>query len=608
MAESPRLDLFAGWATIVSKLVPGIGIPMATSKPQPLSNFGEPSGERLDSWKEIAAYLKRDERTVRRWEKEGLPVRRKVHHKQASVFAYRAEIDAWWNDGRQRLKETPTLLKRGWPKIWLTITVAGLVTAGTFLSVASRWRSASVARKIRSIAVLPLRNLSGTSEYDFLADSLTDELTTNIARISSLRVVSSTSTKRFRDTAVPLPQIARQLNVDAIVEGSVVRLGNRVRITTQLVDARTDAHLWAQSYERELGEILEIQDAVALDIADKVRANLAPGEREFFQSRRAVVPEAYEAYLKGIYFLNKQTADDSRSGIRYFRAAIGRDREFAPAYARLADCYMFLAQVGEMSSSEAFSRAQEEAARALALDENLDDAHVDLANIAFFGDWDWKKAETEFKRAIELNPNSAHAHQAYTVVQQIWGRPEESAKEVRAARETDPVSLPTLAVVVVNLYFARQYDEGLRQAKAALELYPDAPILHVFLSNIYLEQGQLKQSAEEVLRTEELWDAAPERIAGLRKAAQSAGLSGLLRKRIELNKGQAGQKLFNAYDIAVDYATLGDKDQAVYWLEKAYRVREPKLLLIGVEPKFDNLRSDSRFAELTQRIGLELPK
>lgn len=269
---------------------------------------------------------------------------------------------------------------------------------------------------------------------------------------------------------------------------------------------------------------------------------------------------------------------------------------------------MFLAQVGEMSSSEAYSRAKEAAARALALDENLDDAHVDLANIAFFGDWDWKKAETEFNRAIELNPNSAHAHQAYTVVHQILRRPEESAKDVRAAREIDPVSLPTLIVIVVNLYFARQYDEGLRQAKAALELYPDAPILHVFLSNIYLEQGQSKQAAEEALRTEELWAAPPERIAGLREAAQSAGFSGLLRKRIELNKGQAGQKLFNAYDIAIDYAAMGDKDQAMHWLEKAYLVREPKLLLIGLEPKFDNLRSDSRFAELMRRIGLPLPE
>lgn len=581
---------------------------MAANDPQFPEKVKEASCDRLDSWKEIAAYLKRDERTVRRWEEEGLPIHRKVHKKQASVYAYRAEVDAWWTDGRKRLEAAPAQLAQGKHWKWYVIAAAVLVAAGAFLAVAvPRWRGASAAQRIRSIAVLPLRNLSGSSEYDYFAESLTDELTTNIARISALRVVSSTSVRRFKNAAIPVQEIAKQLNVDAVVEGSVVCSGNRVRITTQLVDARTDSHIWAQDYEREMKGIVEIQDAAALDIAEHVSATLAPGERESFQAHRVVNPTAYEAYLRGVYFLNKQTSEDVRRGIRSFEEAIAADQEYAPAYARSADCYMFLAEVGETPPSEAYSHAKAEAERALALDENLAEAHTNLANLAFFYDWDPKKAEYEFRRAIKLNPNAANTHQAYSTVLQLLGRSEESSKEMRIASGLDPVSLPTMHVETIHLYFAREYDEGLRRIKEAIELYPEAPMLHDFLSNIYFERAQLKEALEEALRAEQLWNGSEERLAVLKAAAQEGGLSAFWRKRIELNQKLVGQKSFNYYELAIDCAALGDKKQAVYWLRQALRMRDPKLLLIGVEPKFDSVRSDPRFVEIVHSIGLPSP-
>jgi tetratricopeptide (TPR) repeat protein len=289
--------------------------------------------------------------------------------------------------------------------------------------------------------------------------------------------------RQFRGTTVPLPQIARELNVDAVIEGSVLRSGNRIRITTQLVDARTDSHLWAQSYERDIGESLEIQDSAALDIANQVRVTLTPRQRQPFEARRSVTPDAYEAYLKGIYFQNRQTPDDVQSAIRFFRTATEKDPGYAAAYARLADAYMLLAFVSEVPSAEAFTRARESAEKALSLDESLDEGHVEVANIAFFHDWDWRKAEGEFKRAIELNPNSASARYTYPILLLVSGRSKQSVEEARAAQALDPVSPSSYLVAVSVAYYSRQYDDGLRLARAALELYPNNPVLRVLHGN-----------------------------------------------------------------------------------------------------------------------------
>jgi TolB-like protein/DNA-binding winged helix-turn-helix (wHTH) protein len=457
---------------------------------------------------------------------------------------------------------------------------------------------------IQSLAMLPLENLSGDPAQDYFADGMTDELTTNLARIHNLRVVSRTSMMRYRSTHKSISEIARELNIDAIVEGSVVRSGNKVRITTQLIDARRDVHLWAQSYERQVDDILDAQDSIALDIAAEIGAKLTPQDQARMAVSRPIDPETHELYLKGIYFNDKETPDDVRMATVYFRKAIDKDHDYAAAYAGLAHCYIFLSAVNEMPTAEGFVRAKEAAEKAVALDDKLDDAHVEMAYIAMEREWDWRKAESEFQRALALNPNSARAHGGLSYLLMVLGRPQKSIQEIRAARALDPLSLSTLDAAVFNPYFRRQYDEALVQTHAALELYPNAPLLHVVLSNIFVQQGRYQLAGEETLMAEEFWGAPPQRIADLKAANEGSGLKGLWRKRIELNKKLTGTPSFSAFDIASDCAAVGDKDQALHWLEEAYRVRDTQLIAVGLDPVFDTLRSDPRFIELANRIGI----
>jgi len=478
----------------------------------------------------------------------------------------------------------------------------------TFGKLRTRVFSAERMPRIQSIAVLPFENLTGDTGQEYFVDGMTDALITDLAQIRSLRVISRTSVAQYKGAKKRLPEIARELNVDVILEGSVVRSNDQVRINAQLILAANDQHLWAKSYQSHLRDIVNVQSDIARAVAEEVQLRISPEEKARLTASRPANPDAYEAYLKGIYFQNRQTADDTRTGIRFFQTAIEKDPGYAAAYARLADCFMFLGASGEMSSAEASLRAREAAQKALTMDEGLVDAHIDVANIAFFRDSDWGKADAEFRRAVELNPNSARVHQAYAPILQILGRPKESAVEVRAARALEPVSLPSLFVGVFVSYLARQYDEALTQTQTALEVYPDAPLLHVFLSNIYFQQGQSERAAEESLRAEELWHSPPERIAALSSAVKAAGLKGFLRKRIELDKKLLTPEFQQAYEIAIDCAALGDRDQAIDWLESAYRVRDPKLPLIGVEPMFDSVRSDPRFDYLMRRVGLPVPK
>jgi TolB-like protein/DNA-binding winged helix-turn-helix (wHTH) protein len=457
---------------------------------------------------------------------------------------------------------------------------------------------------IQSLAMIPLENLSGDPAQDYFVDGMTDELTTNLARIHNLRVVSRTSMMRYRSAHKSISEIARELNVDAIVEGSMVRSGNKVRITTQLIDARRDVHLWAQSYERQVDDILDVQDSIALDIAAEIGAKLTPQDQVRMAVSRPIDSETHELYLKGIYFNDKETPDDVRMATDYFRKAIEKDHDYAAAYAGLAHCYIFLSAVNEMPTSEGFVRAKEAAEKAVALDDKLDDAHVEMAYIAMEREWDWRKAEREFERALALNPNSARAHAGLSYLLLILGRPQESIKEIRAARALDPLSLSTLDAAVTNPYFRRQYDEALVQTHAALELYPNAPLLHVVLSNIFVQQGRYQLAGQETLRAEEFWGAPPRRIADLKAADEGSGLKGLWRKRIELNKKLTGTPSFSPFDIASDCAAVGDKDQALHWLEEAYRVRDTQLTAVGLDPVFDTLRSDPRFIELANRIGI----
>src|SRR3981189_142351 len=410
---------------------PAQGSLMGTSKPQPQIRPTEASDERLDSWKEIAAYLKRDERTVRRWEAEGLPVRRKVHKKQASVYAYKGEIDTWWDAG-QHLELAEPVDSR---KVLALKVLAGLVTASLILIVAlnvSRIRdwlrgNVATAPAIKSRAVLPLKNLSGDPTQEYLADGMTEALIGRLSAIRDLRVISRTSVMLFKDTRISLPEIAKTLHVDAIVEGSVIREGSRIRVTAQLIRGSTDEHFWSETYDRELPEVLALQSDVAQSIARKVEVTVTGKEHKRLTIARPISPEVYENYLNGKFALaksnNRTKAEES---VTYFNEAIRRDPTFAPSYMGLADAYSNLGTVfiGGVANKER-PKAILAARKALELDPELVEAHVLLANMAQ-EHWHWAEAEAEYRRALELSPNNAAAYSAFAYWLVSQGRTEEA--------------------------------------------------------------------------------------------------------------------------------------------------------------------------------------
>ena len=577
------------------------------------STSADPQGRRLESWKEIASYLGRDITTVRRWEKrEGLPVHRLHHSRLGTVYAYTAELDAWRRElapgpapGETAATQAPQTVRRVWKL--LTLAALGLVLAG---GLARLWHQrstqppTSAGLPIRSLAVLPLVNLSGDHDEDYLADGMTEALITELAQVRGLRVISRTSTMQYKDTKKSLPEIARELQVDAIVEGAVAHEGNEIKITAQLIRATTDTHVWAASYARVQRDVLRLQTEVAEQIARQIGNELTPSERKRSSGAPTIDPEAYEAYLKGTYFFNKATPDAARTALHYYQAAIGRDPNYASAYAKIAQCYLFLSLMSEVSTAEASAPAREAAEKAVALDENLDEAHHSLGDTAQWYEWDWIKADREYRRAIELNSNDASARLGYSHLLLFMGKLKASAEELRKARELDPISLTMYVALVYQLYVTREYDQALHEARKGLELYPDAPLLHSMLSGIYTQTQQPRLAAEEALKTEEYWGASQERMAALRHAYKTAGAKGLVRTRIALNSKSAGQPSLSAYDVAYDYAVLGDKDHSLYWLERVYRVHDLRLPYLRVDPVFESVRADPRFLALMKRAGI----
>ena len=510
-------------------------------------------------------------------------------------------------DGGPIAAEVPRLAA-WWRARWVLgslgiVAVLGILLAANFGRLRGRLLPALVEPRIKSLAVLPLENLTGDPAQEYFVDGMTNALIAELAKVRGLKVISRTSVMHYKGARKTLPEIARELQVDAVVEGTVERNGNEVKITAQLIRAATDTHVWAASYARTHQDVLRLQADVAEEITRQISNRLSPVERTGTSKPSVVDPEAYEAYLKGLYFSNRLIPNDLRTGLHYYQAAIGKDPNYAAAYAGLARTYMALSALGEMSGSEANARARQAAEKAVALDENLVEAHDALGAIAQLYDWDWNKAQREYRRAIDLNPNYASAHLGYSSLLLTLGKPKESAEEVRKAKELDPLSLSTYSSGVLHLYATRQYNEALLEARRGLELYPDAPLLHDFLSGIYAQTEQPRLAAEEALKAEESWGASQERMAALRRANEASGAEGLWWKRVELNKKVAGQQYLNAFDIANDYALLGDRSETLDWLERAYRVRDARFPYVKFIPLFDSVRSDPRFQDLMRRMN-----
>jgi len=457
---------------------------------------------------------------------------------------------------------------------------------------------------IRSLMVLPLDNLSGEASQDYFADGMTDELITDLAQISALRVISRTSAMVYKGARKPLPQIARELNVDAVVEGTVLRSGDQVRITAQLIQAADDKHLWAESYEGNLRDTLALQKKVAAAIADQIRIKLNPQEQAALRNAKVVNPEAYESYLKGRYFWNKRTSNGLKVALAYFNQAIEEDPKYAQAYSGLADTYALLGdwQYAVMTPKEALPKAKVAAMKALELDDSLSEAHNSLAFCLEGFDWDFGSAEKEFRRAIELNPGYATAHHWYAWHLSLVGRNSEAIAEMRKAENLDPLSLIINADLAELLLIAHLPDESIQQSRKTIEMDPNFALVHNQLAQGYLEKHMFGEAIAEIQKAIQLSGGSPTCTANLARAYAASGKTaaavGLLN---DLKKGSSSGDPHTA-EIAMIYAALGNHDQAMTWLEKSYEERfNPGVLL---RPGFDPLRSDPRFQDLVRRIGL----
>lgn len=458
--------------------------------------------------------------------------------------------------------------------------------------------------QIRSIAVLPLENLSKDPGQDYFSDGITDALTTELAQIGSLRVISRTSAMHFKGTRETLPQIGQELNVDAVVEGTVARSENRVRVTAQLIEASSDRHLWARSYERDLKDVFALQDDVARDIAEEIRVKLTPQERTRFARARPVDPEAYEAGLKGRYYYEKLSIPGFQESLKYYQQAVGRDRTYAPAYVGLAASYKELGVWGALPPKEAASQARDAVENALALDNTSGDAHAVLGHVHFLWDWDWPSAEREYKRAFELGPPSTDTSIQYAVYLSAMGRHDEAVTVMREARASDPVSQPSNGLLGTVYYWSHRFDEAIDQFQKSLALHPDSAFDHGSLGTCFERKAMYSEAVEEYLKAKTSDGVGQEELTRFRQAFVKSRMNGFLQEELKSAIASSKSRYVDPYWIAILHARLGDKDEAFQWLEKAYQERSHSMAFIKTEPMFDSLHSDARFQGFIRRLGL----
>jgi TolB-like protein/DNA-binding winged helix-turn-helix (wHTH) protein/Flp pilus assembly protein TadD len=502
------------------------------------------------------------------------------------------------------LTTKPANPKRLLPALAWKMSMLALFLLTASLAARNLYHWSRPPSAIRSLAVLPLESLSSDATQDYFADGMTEELISDLGQISALRVISRTSVMTYKHAGKPLPQIARELNVDAVVEGTVLRSGDQVRITAQLIEASTDKHLWSQSYEGELRDTLALQNKVASAIADQIRINLNPQEQATLKNAKVVNPEAYESYLKGRYFWNKRTANGLNVALAYFNQAVSEDPKYARGYSGLADTYALLGdwQYAVMTPKEALPKAKAAAIKALELDSALGEAHNSLAFVLDGFDWDLDSGGKEFRRAIDLNPSYATAHHWFAWHLSLLGRYDEAIAEMRKAESLDPLSLIINADLAELLVLAHSYDESIQQSHKTIEMDPNFAMAHNQLAQAYLEKRLYGESIAELQKAVQLSGGSPTCIANLARAYAASGKRGEAIKLLSDLKKRSNPTYSYGSEIATIYASLGDRDQAMNWLEKAYDERfNPGVLL---RPGFDPLRSDPRFEELVRRIGL----
>jgi adenylate cyclase len=457
-------------------------------------------------------------------------------------------------------------------------------------------------RQIESLVVLPLENLSHDPEQDYFAEGMTEALITTLAKIGALRIVSRTSAMRYKGVQRPLREIAQELRVDGIIEGAVLRSGDRVRISAQLLDAHTDTHLWAESYDRDLRDVLALQSEVAQAIAREIRVKLTPVDQARFAEVRPVEPEAYEAYLKGRYHLNRRSTQAFPKAIQCFQHAMAKDSTYAAAYAGLADCLSVLGWWNFVSPDEGCGMAKRLALQALERDPSLAEAHASLAWATMLYDYDFVTAEREFERSLGLNARYAPAHYWFGLCLAWMGRYEEAYTELKRALRLDPQ--PILGQIMgFVLYFARRFEEAIQQFESVLEMDSSLAQPHWGLCAVYAQKSLYERAIAAGQKAVELSEGGTLFVAILGEAYAIAGRRDEAQKILDQLQDSSKQRYVSPYLVGRIYADLGEKEEAFHWLETAYQERAAQMVCLKTDPRFDNLRPDPRFQDLLSRMN-----
>jgi TolB-like protein len=487
---------------------------------------------------------------------------------------------------------------------WFRLARFGLAAAIMLVALAIgvlailQWRRAPAgSHPVRSIAVLPFDNLSGVSSQDFFADGLTEELINDLGQISTLRITSFTSSMSFKGTQKPLPEIAQELGVDAVVEGGVLRDGNQVRISVQLIEARSDQPVWASSYVQDISSVFAWQGQVAQDIAEEISTKLTPEEQARLARKSLVDAVAQDDYLRGLLLRN---AGNCGRAVDYFSQAIARSPDYAQAHSALASCYGMLGESGQLPYQDAFAQQKMEALKAIALDDSLSEAHAELANTEMTLDWNWPTAAAEFRRALQLDPSSATAHEKYAFYLVRTGQPQNAIAQIEQGVALDPVSSSTFHAEGFIYYFAHDYDQALAVTKTVQGLRINLPDWKFLLGAIYAARGMYPQSIKAFLQA----GGGAYTLGHLGNVYARAGRTQAAQRIIRQLQADVKGDGVGRYEIALVYTGLGQKDQAFAWLDAAYRAHDVGLVYLKVDPCLDPLRSDPRFMNLLQRVGL----
>jgi adenylate cyclase len=471
--------------------------------------------------------------------------------------------------------------------------------------VAGNQQAVAEIRRANSIAVLPFKNISSDKEQDYFCEGMTEQIITNLSNLQGLKVIARTSVMQFKNSETPIPEIARLLGVANVVEGSIRKSGNRIRVTAQLIKADDGFHLWANDYDRELKDIFGVQDDVSKAIVAALKLNLSAEQSSSIAKRHTENAEAYQLYLKGRFYWNKRTEEGMKKAIEYYQQAIGKDPVYALAYAGLAESYGILGYYNWLAPKEAFPRARAAAIKALEIDSALGEGHTAMAIVERDFGWNWANADKEFKRALALNPGYSITHLWYANFFNVLELHDDALAEMNKAVEIDPLSLVINADKGRTLYFARRYDESLEQLNRTLDLDPSFGLAHIWMGQVYEQKNMYENAISAYQKGLSLSDGSTYAMAKLAHAFAMAGKKNEAQKLLDQLETMSSQKYVSAFDIGVIYAGLGEKDRAFAWLEKAYEERSHWLSFLKVDPTLDPLRADARFTILLKRMGLD---